>query len=134
MAGKSAMWIQVEGLDEAVRRVRSLTSSLEAKEVEQVLVKGMRVVRDEAKQRVPVRTGLLKSAIKAKIGKRRGKMVAGAFSAVDFKRAPHAYLVEYGTRHSRAKPYFRPAWDTKQAEVKKQIEDGLRELLKKGLR
>lgn len=134
MAGKSAMWIQVDGLDEAVRRVQSITSSLEAREVEKVLSKGMRVIRDEAKQRVPVRTGLLKSAIKARIGKRKGKYVAGAFSAVDFKRAPHAYLVEYGTRHSRAKPYFRPAWDTKKDEVKKQIEDDLRALIEGRLR
>jgi len=132
--GKSGMWVQVEGLDEAVRRVRSLTSSLEAKEVEQVLVKGMRVVRDEAKQRVPVRTGLLKSAIKARIGKRRGKFVASAFAAVDYKKAPHAYLVEYGTRHSQAKPYFRPAWDSKKDQVKKQIEEDLRKLLEGGLR
>lgn len=134
MAKGKGFVVEVEGLDEAVRRVRSLTSSLEAKEVEQVLVKGMRVVRDEAKQRVPVRTGLLKSAIKARIGKRRGKFVAGAFSAVDFKKAPHAYLVEYGTRHSPAKPYFRPAWDTKKEAVKKQIEEDLRELLEKGLK
>ncbi len=132
--GKNAMTIEIEGLDEAVRRVRSLTSSLEAKDVEKVLVKGMRVVRDEAKQRVPVRTGLLKSAIKARIGKRRGRMVAGAFSAVDFKKAPHAYLVEYGTRHSQAKSYFRPAWDTKEESVKKQIEDDLQKLLEGELR
>lgn len=126
--------VEVEGLDEAVRRVRSLTSSLEAKEVEQVLVKGMRVVRDEAKQRVPVRTGLLKSAIKARIGKRRGKFVANAFAAVDYKKAPHAYLVEYGTRRSQAKPYFRPAWDNKKDQVKKQIEEDLRKLLEGALR
>lgn len=131
---KNAMWIEVKGLDEAVRKVRSLTSSLEAREVEKILSKGMRVVRDEAKQRVPVKSGKLKSAIKARIGKRRGKFVAGAFSAVDFKKAPHAYLVEYGTRHSRAKPYFRPAWDTKKDQVKKQIEDDLRDLLEGGLR
>ncbi len=132
--GTSRFFVKIEGLDEAVRRVRSLTSSLEAREVEKILSKGMRVVRDEAKQRVPVRTGLLKSAIKARIGKRRGKFVAGAFSAVDFKKAPHAYLVEYGTRHSQAKPYFRPAWDTKKDQVKKQIEEDLRKLLEGGLR
>lgn len=131
---KNAMRIDIKGLDEAVRRVRSLTSSLEAKDVEKVLVKGMQVVRDEAKQRVPVKTGLLKSALKARIGKRRGKMVAGAFSAVDFRKAPHAYLVEYGTRHSQAKPYFRPAWDSREGDVKKQIENDLRKLLEGGLR
>ncbi len=134
MAGRSGFWIEVRGLDEAIAKCKSLTSAMEAKDVEKVLVKGMRTVRDEAKRRVPVRTGLLKSAIKAKIGKRKGKYVAGAFSAVDFKRAPHAYLVEYGTRHSRAKPYFRPAWDTKQDEVRKQIEDDLRALIEGRLR
>ncbi len=126
--------VEVEGLEEAVRRVQSLRYALEAKEVEKVLSKGMRVVRDEAKRRVPVKTGLLKSAIKARIGKRRGKYVAGAFAAVEYKKAPHAYLVEYGTRHSQAKPYFRPSWDTKKDEVKKQIEEDLRKLLEGGLR
>lgn len=132
--GKSGIWVQVEGLDEAVRRVQSLMYALEAKEVEKVLEKGMREVRDEAKRRVPVRTGLLKSAIKARIGKRRGRFVANAFAAVDYKKAPHAYLVEYGTRHSQAKPYFRPAWDAKKDEVKKQIEEDLRKLLEGELR
>lgn len=134
MAKGKGFVVEVAGLDEAVRRVQSLRYALEAKEVEKVLSKGMRVVRDEAKRRVPVKTGLLKSAIKARIGKRRGKYVASAFAAVDYKKAPHAYLVEYGTRHSRAKPYFRPAWDTKAESVKRQIENDLRDLLEGGLR
>lgn len=134
MAKGKGFVVEVEGLEEAVRRVQSLKYALEANEVEKALSKGMRVVRDEAKRRVPVKTGLLKSAIKARIGKRRGKYVASAFAAVDYKKAPHAYLVEYGTRHSQAKPYFRPAWDTKKDQVKKQIEEDLRKLLEGALR
>lgn len=129
MSKQSLVNVEVEGLDRAIAKVRSLASALEAQEVEKVLLKGAQIVQREAKLRVRVKSGRLKSSIKARISKRRGRMVAGAFSAVDYKRAPHAYLVEYGTRHSRAKPYFRPAWDMTKGEVKKTVEDGLRDLV-----
>lgn len=142
---KTAFTIEVEGLDEAIRRVQSITSALEAKDVEKVLLKGMRMVRDEVKARAPVGpTGNLKRSVKAQIGKRRGRFVAGAFSAIDRKIAPHAHLVEYGhdlvkggkkgrggrvVGHVPAHPFFRPAWDSKQAEVKRQVEADLRALI-----
>lgn len=127
-------YIEVDGLEEAIRKVQSIVSAVEAKDVEKVLLEGAKIVQGEAKRRAPYRTGKLRRSIKAKIGKRRSKMVAGAFAAVDFKVAPHAYLVEYGTSRMRARPYFRPAWEATKDEVRRVVEEGLRKLIGGALR
>ena len=126
--------IEIEGLDEVSRRIKSVLSPLEGKDVTDVLVKGARIIRDDAKQRAPKRTGKLRRSIKAKRGKKRGKLFSTAFAAVDVKVARYAYLVEYGTRHSAPKPYFRPAVDAKRDEVMRTVNDGIAELIGRAAR
>lgn len=128
------MRIEVENLDEAIKKTRSLISALEATDVEKVLLKGVRRIRDRAKSIVAVRSGRLKKAIKAKIGKRRGAYVASAYAAVDYKKAPHAYLVEGGTKRMRARPYFVPAYESEREPVEKQITTDLRALVEGAVR
>lgn len=153
MAGKLA--IEIEGLEEAERRIKSLLYALESEDVEKVLVEGARIIRDEAKRRAPRGpTGNLQRSLKAKKGKRYGKVFATAFAAVDYKVAPHANLVEFGgiaprrpkkkkamydkrtgTFYGRevapmpARPFFRPAVDASKERVKQTVEDGLRKLI-----
>lgn len=70
--------------------------------------KGAAGIRISAHQRVPVRTGRLKSSIRV----RRISMMRYRIEAT----APYAGFVEYGTRFMNAKPYLRPAY---RAEVRK---------------
>lgn len=126
--------IEVDGLDEAIRKVRSLRSALEAKEVEKVLVTGARRIRDRFRNIVAVRSGRLKKAGKAAIGKRRGAYVASAYAAVDYKVARHAYLVEYGTIYASAHPYFERSYEAEKEPTGKQITDDLRALVKGAVR
>lgn len=120
---------EIEGLDKAIQKVRSLVSALEAKNVENVLKNGAQIIADKAEDNAPVDEGVLKSAIKAKKGKRRGNAVTSAFAAVDRKKAPHGWLVEHGTSRMAAQPYFRPAVNETLDEVKRTVEDGIRKLL-----
>lgn len=57
---------------------------------------GARVIRDEAKQNVPVQLGALKRSIKVSTNSKRGTVTAKV-KAGD-KRAFYAHMVEYGTR------------------------------------
>ncbi len=129
------MSVDIKGLDELERRIKSLRSALEAKEVEGILVEGARIIRDDAKRRAPLGpTGNLRRGVKAKKGKRRGKMYSTAFAAMDWKVAPHAYLVEYGTSKMRARPYFRPAIDSMKDQVRQTVQAGVDKLLQEAIR
>ena len=134
--------IDVRGLEEAPRKIRSILSAVTSEDVENVLLQGARIVRDEAKRRAPVGpTGNLKRSLKAKKGKRRGKLFATAFAAVDRKIAPHAHLVEYGTGPRRQKttgrytgqmpaiPFFRPAVDATKDQVARTVNQGIARLI-----
>lgn len=70
---------------------------------------GARVVAKEAKARVPVRTGNLRDSIVVRGDenlRRAGGSVRQAFVVA---KAPHAHLVELGTKHSRKRPFLEPA-------------------------
>lgn len=114
--------MQVEGLDKALKKVNAMFHALDPLKVEKVLLKGAKTVSAESKRRAPEREGTLKKAHKARVSRRRRKDGAGAFSAIDRKIAPHAHLVEYGTVKTQANPFFRPAVDATEAQVKAQVE------------
>lgn len=138
--------IDPKTMEEVSRKIKSLVSALEGKDVEDVLLAGARIIRDEAKALAPKGdTGRLKRSIKAKRGKRRGKLFSVAFCAVDFKIAPHAPFVEYGTGPRKLKsgksvgqmpatPFFRPAIDTKKGEVAQVVNAGLARLIGKAVK
>lgn len=121
------------GLDEAIKRVEALASTLDAEEVEDVLLEGAEIIAAEARRIVSVRSGKLQKNIKVKRGKRKDRSVANALAAVNFKVARHAYLVEYGTSSAPAHPYFRPAVDNTMSDVQRTVEDGLRKLVEGGV-
>jgi HK97 gp10 family phage protein len=130
MAKSTGRW---RGLDEALRRVTSLKKSLEPEKVEAVLMKGARVVKNEVHTRAPEGpTGRLKKAVKAKKGRRNGRVVTRALAAVDRKIAPHADLVERGTRFAPAKPYFRPGVVASHDRASDVVDSGLKQLLERG--
>lgn len=139
--------IDVEGLEEASRRIRSIVSTLESRDVENVLFQGAKIIRAEARsraQRGP--TGNLRRSIKASRGKRRGKLFATAFSAIDRKKAPHAHLIELGTGpryHKKTrkyvgrvigKPFFQPAVQATKNEVATVVNEGIARLIGRAAR
>lgn len=82
---------------------------------------GANIVLDEAIRLAPLGpTGNLKRGLVAKKFQRKGE--SQAFVAVDYRIAPHAHLVEYGTVKTRPHPFLRPAADTKQEEVARAVE------------
>lgn len=97
----SAKW---DGAQDAVERLRSVaTLSATHNQVDAFLGEA-RFIRDAVRLRAPVRTGFLRSQVS--YGPMRGPKFF-AFVNV-FSRAHYARMVEYGTVHMKARPFFRP--------------------------
>lgn len=90
-----------------------------------------------ARELVPVRTGALKRSITTKLGRVKGGQRT---IQIGFKRptSARAHLTEYGTSHSPAQPFMRPALDTEAqtalSEMQRVLADGIeKEAGKRGL-
>jgi HK97 gp10 family phage protein len=130
--GKAVRW---EGLPEIQKNVNSLLSKMGhregqkvAGEVKRVLMGAALVVRDEAKDLVPVDTGLLKSAIFAAYGDERK---ADVLVGVNHRIAPHSHLVEFGARGGEmpAQPFMRPAITVTRPKVANIVAGGLKQII-----
>jgi len=131
--------VKLEGAAELSDKLEKMAGSVHAQHVESTLLKAAKIVAEAARNKAPRGpTGNLKRSLVAKLLKRRGTHPATAIAAVDRKKAPHAYLVEYGTseRYKKtgqytgimaAHPFFRPAWDEKKPEVERMLKGKLKD-------
>lgn len=121
------MKVQLTGAREAIARLRAIANP---KTQERVLKKavraGARIIEKDAEKRAPYLYGLLRKAmavrvrvyrggefVMAIIGPEMGHRVILNGKPVDPVR--YAHLQEYGTQHSAANPFLRPALDSKGA-------------------
>jgi HK97 gp10 family phage protein len=89
------------------------------------------VIRVEAKQRAPVKTGALRRAIFADRGDPRK---ASAIVGVNHEIAPHGQLVEFGhagPHPAGPQPFMRPAIQANRAKVREIFADGIAGIVKK---
>jgi HK97 gp10 family phage protein len=146
-----SLTIEITGVNELRDKIVALAQSVEANKVEPLLLTGAKTVRDTAISHAPVGpTGNLKKAIIAKMLKPFGMgKIASALAGVDRKKAPHAYLVEFGSpgRYGKkgsykgryfgpmpAQPFMRPAWDSTKDRVLGRIVDGLKKLIEESVK
>jgi HK97 gp10 family phage protein len=105
------------------KRLEDLPKKVVSKVVRRAIYAGATVIRDAAREKVPVETGALKKSIVAKANTKRGGEISASVGVakkrfVKGKRAGryprrYAHLVEFGTAHSAPKPFLRPAMDTR---------------------
>jgi HK97 gp10 family phage protein len=92
--------VSVEGIPEAVRRLREVPRKVDTKAAASVRGACMRIVR-RAKQLVPVRTGALQRNITYRLSGTRGYVgIAGTEGPAIYWR-----FVEFGTVKSAARPF-----------------------------
>jgi HK97 gp10 family phage protein len=89
---------------------------------EKVLYSGVaamaRVIYDEAKANVPVKTGLLQNSIYRVFSKDKSTSLVKTYHISWNKRkAPHGHLIEFGTSRAPAQPFMRPAFDHVQEAI-----------------
>lgn len=154
------MSARVVGVQEIIDRIGSLHGEVTQQALRRSLAAGARVLRDEARSLVPVRTGSLKRSIVSdtrniKVGSRRvpiarvtiaRKSFAGKASARGTHRMAqgatggriqprrYAHLVEFGTVRTRPRSFVRRALDTKRPQALAVVERVMREEVEKAAR
>lgn len=126
---------ELKGTAELERLLRELGPKVARQAGRQALRAGARIIRDEAKRLVPVRTGTLRRAITVRARRVRRSDALGVSITVrqltppaGGRRKPvpanvYANFVEFGTAKAAAHPFLRPAFDAKS-------DDALREMIR----
>jgi len=128
--------VVVSGDKQLIRKLQMLAASAQRRVVRPAANKAWTPVNKEAKRRCPVETGALKRSIgkrtqtyprlgvvRVDVGARTGKKyhTEGPDGRMR-KPTKYAHWVEFGTAHSSAKPFLRPAFDTKRSEAQRIME------------
>ena len=117
MVGK--VEFSIKGAKEMEALLKKLGPVVASKIGDQALRAGAKVIVAEAKRLVPVRTGKLRDSIAIKVESKRKFGVPARLVLIGFERPTsfRAHFVEFGTSHSAAKPFMRPAMDAKAGEA-----------------
>lgn len=144
----------IKGGKELQAFLSSLPAKVEKNIMRSALRAGANVIRAEARTQVPVDSGALRKSLQVTTGGKRGQVIAKVRS-----KLPYAHLVEFGTaahviqhkakealafggtvvptvQHpgAKAKPYLRPALDTKAGAAVVAVGDQVKKrLTKEGL-
>jgi HK97 gp10 family phage protein len=114
--------IKVMGMAKTLEQLDKIANSLNTRAIGGISMKLATKIANEAKSKAPLGpTGNLKNSIYAKKGRNAGL----ALAVVDAKIAPHRALVEYGTEHSAAHPYWRPTIEANDMGILEDIKDKL---------
>ena len=125
---------EIKGLKDLQKDFERLTKAQTPDRIEAASRKSAEIIRDEAERRAPQGpTGKLKEAQVVK-ALNRGTNYASVIAAVDRAIAPHAHLVEEGTAHSAANPFFRQAVMAKSGQAYRTFKDELNRLVERAVR
>jgi len=108
--------VDVTGLKELNERLDGLTAKVQRQVLRSGLRAGAKVVQKEAARNIAVRSGLTKKHIITKVSVKR----AGYGEATVGVKRPRAHIgrfLENGTARMAARPFLRPALDTKAREA-----------------
>ena len=115
--------VSMHGLKELNSALKQLPDKLQEKALKNAMAAGARVIRNEARERVPVGQGprhLRDMIVVSKSLKRRGRRLnLRGYVVVGIKEEGrfYAHLVEFGSIHAAPHPFMRPAFDTKKEEA-----------------
>ncbi len=124
--------VQIEGEEELLRKFRKLGDAVKGSQPERLFLRAAKSIRDAARDAAPEGpTGNLKAGIVARILDRKGRKVAPAMVGINFRRAPHAHLLEFGTVKMSPRPFFRQAVINTQQRVNDIIAKGFKRIIDK---
>ena len=101
---------KLKGADELARVLRALPDKLGDPAMASALRKGASVVKKEAAETAPKRTGTLRKNILIKKAKDRDRGEV-AYEVGPAGRAFYGLFAEFGTSRQPARPWLRPAWE-----------------------
>jgi len=129
--------IELKGTRELLNSINKLPFQLQKSAEVAVLRAGAKPINKAAKGKVPSDSGLLKKSLginvakvkgitSARVGARKGwrSEVVRNGKKVIADPSKYSHLVEYGTSHSSAKPFIRPAVESSQSQVLAAMAEG----------
>jgi len=122
--------VRVEGLKQMREALLQLPKATGRNVVRRALRKAGEPMADAMKGRVPVEEGHLRNSIgvSTKLSKRQRTLHKKRSEVEVFVGPgpdPAAHLVEFGSIHNQARPYVRPAWDTRKLEALETVQKEL---------
>ncbi|WP_246287574.1 HK97-gp10 family putative phage morphogenesis protein [Paraburkholderia sediminicola] len=118
---------EVANPDALTAQLRALDDAMGESTLRQAAVAGARIILDEMELRIPVASGKGKTSLLIAYDKEvsvTGKIAS--YIVTWSKEAFYLRFVEYGTSHSAANPFMRPAFEAKKnaaAEAVRQVID-----------
>lgn len=105
---RGGITIRVDNTNQLMKDLRNASVDVRA-DVQMVLREQARIVRDDAKVRVPVDSGALQASIKASNSRKYLSSTVSAGGKTNLGDAYYAFMVEYGTKKMDAREFFWPA-------------------------
>lgn len=135
--------IQLQGARELIAQFEALPQRIADNVMSGALYAGASLIRDEARKNVPIldlekwggphEPGELLQAIVARRSRSRSRDQVIAKVGITYE-AFYGHYVEFGTRHARAWPFMRPAYDSKGAEAAQEVVNYAKERFEAGVK
>jgi len=125
------MAVRVEGLRETRAKVRKIADQMDADaargELKEMNAEAAEIVARRARQLIPVRSGVLRSTVRAAGTQKSARVRAG------FARVPYAGPIHFGwlSRNITPQPFLYSALDNRRAEVLRHYEQQIDKVIKK---
>lgn len=115
--------VKIKGLRELARKLKQMPVELRGKTLNAALRKGAKEIASEAQRRVPVRDGVLQRSIvirKARVinpNNEASQTVSVRKNAKSGGNPYYASFVEFGTSKMPARPFMRPAFESRNGDA-----------------
>lgn len=120
--------LHLEGADELNKALAKLENKPKGHALREATEDGAEVIRSEAARNAPRDTGVLQENIEDQT--HRLQIGRAQIDIGPARKAFYGRMIELGTSKMSAKPFLRPAFDTKKDDAIKAIGDTLKRILK----
>ena len=118
---------EITGHKKIDKLFKQLTDKVQKNVVKKAMRIGMKPLLDEVKQNVPVDTGATKNDIRIRAGKRSRDRIEVQVSSKNDNYIPK--FLEFGTSKMAARPFYRPAYESKGEQDKQTTMDELLKII-----
>jgi HK97 gp10 family phage protein len=128
--------VSIKGGPELARKLGRLSDAAAGDALEQALTAGALLVRDDAQEKAPYRTGTLRKSIHTETReKTRTQVTVVVGTDVPYARRQElgfSGIDSLGRKYNQpARPYLRPALDENKGAVAREVGEALRDLLRR---
>ena len=124
--------LRIDGLKQLERNLGKLKDRVTSRQALAIALAAAKPVADKVRAEAPQGpTGNLKRSVEASAFKPRIDKPTAAFVRVSHSIAPHAHLVEFGTSHSEANPFFKRGVRRSRRAARKTLLAGFKAIVEK---